>query len=131
MDKKAVYIGAYTGKGTAGSKAEKVIFGGTTNLKGGQASVDLMSGKVFAKGFVTTTTEYENDMMSDLEAESLLQVSASADKDAEHEVDIGRSHHYLHKKVRDQAETIVRLQKQLKDITGSVQKMKMMIEQSN
>jgi hypothetical protein len=128
MDKKAVYIGAYTGSGAAGTKAEKVIFGGTTNLKEGQASVDLLTGKVFAKGFVTTSTEYENDMMSDLEAESLLQVSA--DKDAEHEVDIGRSHHYLHKKVRDQAETIARLQKQLKDLTGSFKRMKMMFEQS-
>merc|ERR1712072_713106 len=126
MDKKAVYIGAYTGKARTGTRAEKVVFGGTTNLKDGKASVDLLTGKVSAKGFVTTAVE--EDAMSELEADTLLQVSETEDA-GEHEVDLGRSTHYLHKKVRDQAQTIARLQNQLKELKGQFQTMQNMLQQ--
>lgn len=117
MDKKAVYIGAYTGEKTPGSFAEKVVFGGSTNQPNGRGYVDLNDGKIYAAGFVTTNAlmeSNEEDAMSDLEAESLLQFDQGSDKD----VDLGRSTRYLHRKVRDQAETIRKLQKQLHELQG-------------
>jgi len=112
LDKKSVYIGASTGEKTEGNHAEKVIFGGSTNSPGGSAHVDLTDGKIYAEGFITTASE-ENEM-TDLEAESLIQVSAKKNK----EVDLGRSTKYLHKKVREQAETIERLNAQLAELKG-------------
>merc|ERR1712100_849514 len=41
MDKKSIYIGAYTGEKKAGNFAEKVIFGGSTNEPAGKAHVEL------------------------------------------------------------------------------------------
>jgi len=114
LDKKSIYIGAVTGEKTEGNHAEKVVFGGTTNSPGGAAHVDLKDGKIYAEGFVTTAVSSEEDAMTDLEAESLIQVSAKENK----EVDLGRSSKYLHKKVREQAETIERLQAQLAELKG-------------
>jgi len=112
MDKKAVYLGAYTGQKVPGNYAEKVVFGGTTNVPNGVAHVDLNDGKIYAKGFVTATTIEENeDTMSDLDAENLLQISEG--KRGHKEVDLGRSTRYLHRKVQDQAEEIRMLRTQL------------------
>lgn len=125
MDKKAVYLGAYTGEKKKGHYAEKVVFGGSTNEPQGKGYVDLNDGKIYASGFVTTNTNIEDaeEAMSDLESESLLQMSETQDKDKDKdkEIDLGRSTRYLHRKVRDQAETIQRLQQQLHELRGHVE----------
>jgi len=113
MDKKSVYIGAYTGEKKVGNYAEKVIFGGSTNEPQGKAHVDLADGKIYAAGFVTSSAMSEEDTMTDLEAESLLEVSEESK-----ELDLGRSTKYLHRKVRDQAATISRLEAQLEEMQG-------------
>lgn len=115
MDKKAVYVGAYTGQKKPGYHAEKIVFGGTTNEPKGKGHVDLKDGKIYAAGFVTTSTmseTNEEDAMSDLEAESLIQISSSENQ-VDKEIDLGRSTKYLHRKVREQASTIATLRQQL------------------
>jgi len=121
MDKKAVYIGGHTGPPKPGTQAEKVVFGGTTNQKNGKAYVDLKDGKLYAKGFVAATSmaEADEDAMSDLEVDSLIQVSTE-DK-ADKEVDLVRSARHLHRKVREQAATIQRLQTQMAALKKKVQ----------
>merc|ERR1719310_424166 len=107
MDKKAGYLGAYTGKKVPGNYAEKVVFGGTTNVPNGKAHVDLNDGKIYAAGFVTTTTieeKEEDTQMTSLDVTNLLEVSEG--NTGHKEVDLGRSTRYLHRKVRDQAEEI-------------------------
>merc|ERR1719473_2010913 len=94
MDKKSIYIGAYTGEKKAGNFAEKVIFGGSTNEPAGKAHVDLADGKIYAQGFVTSSPMTEEDTMTDPEAEDLVQVSEESK-----ELDLGRSTKYLHRKV--------------------------------
>jgi hypothetical protein len=120
MDKKAVYLGAYTGEKKVGHYAEKIVFGGNTNEPKGKGYVDLKDGKIYAAGFVTTSTLAESDeeeAMSDLEAESLLQISSSEDT-VNKEIDLGRSTKYLHRKVREQADTIAKLRRQLHELQG-------------
>merc|ERR1719446_1596746 len=115
MDKNAVYIGASTGAPKKGGQAEKVIFGGSTNDKAGKAYIDLKDGKVYTKGFVTTTSEETEDESEDLlQAQSLLQISSSTDDKDVREIDVGRSTKMLHRTVRKQAATIAMLQQQLK-----------------
>jgi len=129
LDKKAVYIGAYTGPAKPGMQAEKVVFGGTTNQKNGKAYVDLKDGKMYAAGFVAKTSmaESQEDDMSDLQAESLIQVSTD-DASEETEVDLTKSTKYLHKKVRDQAATIAMLQKQVKQLSASLKSVETMLK---
>jgi hypothetical protein len=116
MDKKAVYLGAYTGEKKPGYYAEKIIFGGSTNEPKGKGYVDLNDGKMYAAGFVVTNAlEAE---MSDIEAESLIQVSEGSDTPQPKEVDLGRSTKYLHRKINDQAATINRLQAELAELRG-------------
>merc|ERR1711988_590597 len=126
LDKKAVYIGAHTGSPRPGAQAERIVFGGTTNQKNGKAYIDLKDGKVYAKGFVTAPSaeeeEYDDDRL-DQETDSLLETSegtgagkASLDIMEEREIDLGQHTRYLHRKVRQQADTIASLQKQLKTL---------------
>jgi len=132
LDKKAVYIGAHTGPARPGAQAERIVFGGTTTQKNGKAYIDLKDGKVYAKGFVSgAVVEEEDDDEFDQEADSLLQISQGLrvqpeDKLQEREVDLGQHTRYLHRKVRQQADTITSLQKQLqmlKEHLGSIQQM--------
>lgn len=118
MDKKSVYIGAFTGEKKVGNYAEKVIFGGSTNEPQGKAHVDLSDGKIYAAGFVTTSAMSEEDTMSDLEAESLIESSEESQ-----EIDLGRSTKYLHRKIREQATTISKLQKQLEEMRMHLKEM--------
>jgi hypothetical protein len=113
MDKSSVYIGAYTGEKQKNFYAEKVVFGGSTNEPQGKAHVDLTDGKIYAEGFVTKSALMdETEAMSDLEAETLIQMPAKAKK----ELDLGRSTKYLHRKVREQAATIDKLQQQIEEL---------------
>jgi len=118
MDKKAVYIGAYTGEKKPGNYAEKIIFGGNTNEPKGKGYVDLNDGKMYAAGFVVTNAlETQEEMeMSDMEAESLIQVSEGDVKPQPKEVDLGRSTKYLHRKINQQAATIDRLHQELAEL---------------
>lgn len=118
MDKKSIYIGAYTGEKKAGNFAEKVIFGGSTNEPAGKAHVDLADGKIYAQGFVTSSPMTEEDTMTDLEAEDLVQVSEESK-----ELDLGRSTKYLHRKVREQAATISKLEQQLEEMRTLMKQM--------
>jgi len=121
LDKKAIYIGGFTGTQKPGRYAEKVIFGGSTANKKGTASVDLKTGKVSATAFVTTKlVEDEEDVMDDLEAETLLDVTTGTKEGSEQRIDLGRSSHYLHRKVVSQAKTIEALQQQLSQLHAKV-----------
>jgi hypothetical protein len=115
LDKQAVYIGGHTGEAMPGRAAEKVIFGATSANKQGTAAIDLKTGTISATSFVTSQLlNNEDDVMDDLEAETLLDITSdvTAEGDEKH-IDLGRSSHYLHRKVVSQAKMIEALQQQL------------------
>merc|ERR1711988_38846 len=112
LDKKAIYIGGYTGEAKQDRFAEKVIFGGHSKNKEGKVSIDLLKGTVSASAFLTNKLlDDEDDMMNELEAEALLDISSGKEQ-AHQQIDLGRSSHYLHRKVVSQAKTIAQLQQQ-------------------
>lgn len=114
MDKTAIYIGGYTGPEKRFNHAEKVIFGGSARQKEGSASIDLIKGSVSASAFLTQQlVQDEDDVMDELEAEALLDVSSPNSGEESRHIDLGRSSHYLHRKVKSQAKIIQELQQQL------------------
>lgn len=125
MDRNAIYIGAHAGPKQRFNHAEKVIFGGSSENKAGVASVDLIKGTVSASSFVTQKLlADEDDMMDELEAQALIDVGPGPhDEESGQHIDLGRSSHYLHRKVREQAETIQALQQQLEMLTSKFQQL--------